>query len=148
MMEASRLLAEEDACWHDLRAALDGIEGERLELPGVTPDGWSVKDTMFHVAAWMADCAAQLERIRLGTFEDPVETVEGIERQNREWFELSRTLEMATVRTGLIAARARMLQEWSLLPTVTVAAWEWFEESGPRHYIEHTADVRAWVQSA
>lgn len=147
-MDASRLLAEEDAGWHDLRAMLDGIGEDQLEQPGVTPDGWSVKDTMFHVAAWMADCAAKLERMRLGTFEDPAGTAEDVDRQNREWFELSRTLHTATVRTGLIAARARMLQEWASLPTVTAAAWESFEESGPLHYHKHAADVRAWVRGA
>jgi hypothetical protein len=147
-MDASRIVTQEDERWHALRTTLDGIGPDRLELPGVTPEGWSVKDTMFHIAAWMADCASQLERMRLGTFEDPAETPRDIERQNREWFELSRTLDVATVRTGLIAARARMLQEWASLPAVTDVAWEWFEESGPLHYPKHTADLRAWVRSA
>jgi hypothetical protein len=147
-MDPARLVAEEAARWRDLRATLDGIDADRLEQPGVTPDGWSVKDTMFHVAVWMADCAAQLERMRLGTFEDPGETTQEIDRQNRAWFELSRTLDIATVRSAFIAARARMMQEWAWLPAVTPDAWEWFEESGPQHYAKHDLDLRTWIRGS
>src|SRR6185312_224376 len=105
-LNAARLIAEEDARWRELHAVLDGIAPDRLERPGVTPEGWSVKDTIFHVAAWMADCADQLERMRFGTFVDPLETVQGIDQLNREWFELSRTLDVATVWTELFAAHA------------------------------------------
>ena len=144
-MNIARLVAEDDAGWHAFRSMVDAVAPDRLERPGVTPEGWSVKDTMFHVAAWMADCAWQLERMRFGTFTDPLESVQGIEEQNREWFELSRTLDLPTVRTGLIAAHVRMLQEWASLPAVTTAAWEWFEESGPLHYAAHAKDLRAWL---
>lgn len=147
-MNAARLVADEDAGWRDLRAVLDGIGADRLERPGVTPDGWSAKDTVFHVAAWMADCALQLERMRFGTFVDPLETVQGIDELNRAWFELSRTLDMATVWTELFAARARMLAEWAALPAITREAWDWFEESGALHYRKHVEDLRAWSRNA
>ncbi|HEY7400725.1 MAG TPA: maleylpyruvate isomerase N-terminal domain-containing protein [Actinomycetota bacterium] len=147
-MNAARLIAEEDARWRELHEVLHGIAPDRLERPGVTPEGWSVKDTVFHVAAWMADCADQLERMRFGTFVDPLETVQGIDQLNREWFELSRTLDVATVWTELFAAHARMLAEWAALPAITRDAWDWFEESGPLHYRKHVQDLRGWIEGA
>ena len=48
---------------------------------------------MFHLAAWMQDCATQLERMRQGTFDPGEETREAIDRQNDEWFERSRTMD-------------------------------------------------------
>jgi hypothetical protein len=100
---------------------------------------------MFHIGAWMADCANQLERMRLGTFDDRIDTVQDIDRMNREWFELSRAADLQTVRAEFVAAHQRMLAEWAELPEITGAAWEWFEESGPIHYRKHLADLRAWA---
>ena len=116
-----------------------------LQRPGLTPDGWSVKDAMFHIGAWMADCANQLERMRLGTFVDRIDTIPDIERMNREWFELSKVMDLETARIELVSAHQRMLQEWAALPEITPAAWEWFEESGPIHYRKHLDDLRAWM---
>jgi len=116
-----------------------------LQQAGLTPEGWSVKDAMFHIAAWMADCANQLERMRLGTFVDRIDTVQDIERMNRDRFGVSKTMDLETARAELIAARRRMLREWAALPEVTPAAWEWFEESGPIHYRKHLGDLRAWA---
>ncbi len=145
-MDVDRLLADEESAWRELCAAFDRIPLERMDEPGLTPDGWSAKDAMFHIGAWMADCAEQLCRMRMGTFEDRVDTAADIERQNREWFELSQTMDPATVRSQFVAARTRVLHEWAELPEVTPAAWEWFEESGTLHYRKHVEDLRAWAE--
>lgn len=144
-MDVDRLLAEEESTWHELLELIGSIPQQRLEEPTVTPAGWSVKDVMFHIGAWAADCANQLERMRVGTFEDHLETREAIELKNREWFELSQTMDLATVRTEFVAARTKMLQEWAALGEVTPAAWEWLEESGPIHYRKHVDDMRRWA---
>ena len=144
MVESERLLAEEDARWRELGAEIERRSDEELEVPGVTPDGWTVKDVMFHIAAWAADCATQLERMRSGTWVRPDEDVE---RQNREWFELSRTMELDLVRAELAASRSRMVAEFGSLPQVTSDAQEWFEECGPLHYEAHLRDLRSWSPS-
>ena len=100
--DADRLAREEDAAWIDLHATFDAIDGERFEAPGVTPDGWSPKDAMFHVAAWCAEAARQLERMRLGTYVDP--SIEA-DAQNRAWFELSQRARRAD-REGRAPRRA------------------------------------------
>jgi hypothetical protein len=143
-MDVDRLLADEDAGWRALHQAIDAIPRERLEEPGVTPDGWTAKDVMFHLGAWCAECGNQLERMRMGTYEDrDWET----DRKNREWFETSQRLDVPTVQVELFAAHTRMLQEWAALEEVTASAWEWLEESGPLHYAEHLGDIHAWLGS-
>lgn len=144
MRRAAELLVDEDRAWSDLLDAFERLS-PMLEAPGLTPDGWSAKDAMFHIGAWMADCANQLERMRLGTFEDRLDTVTDIDRMNREWFEQSRAMDPETVRAEFIAAHQRMLAEWAELSEITAAAWEWLEESGPIHYRKHLTDLRAWA---
>jgi hypothetical protein len=144
--DADRLAMEEDAAWIELHATFDTIVGERFEAPGVTPDGWSPKDAMFHVAAWCAEAARQLERMRLGTYVDPM--IES-EAQNRVWFELSRGLDVPTVKAELHASRTKMRQEWCELGEhgeLTRDAIEWFEESGHIHYRDHRRELLAWLE--
>ena len=143
--DADRLAMEEDEAWIELHAVFDAIDGERFETPGVTPDGWSPKDTMFHVGAWCAEAAQQLERMRLGTYVDPL--IES-EAQNRVWFELSQGLDVSTVKAELHAARTKMRQEWYELGErgeMRREAIEWFEESGHIHYRDHRRELLAWL---
>jgi hypothetical protein len=144
-MDVARLLADEDAGWHALAAVFERIPPERFAEPTLTRGGWSPKDAMFHIGAWMADCGLQLERMRAGTFRRGEETRETIERQNQAWFELSRTMDERDVRAEFASARTRMCEEFGEMPEVTQDAWEWFEESGPLHYAEHLQDLRVFV---
>jgi hypothetical protein len=145
--ECERLAAEEDSAWADLRAAFDRVPPDRFEEPTLTTDGWSPKDAMFHVAAWCAEAANQLERMRMGTYIDPrLDT----EARNREWFEISTGLDVPTVRAELRACRTRMRQEWCELceqAGPTPDAIEWFEESAHIHYGGHRRDLSAWLES-
>jgi hypothetical protein len=144
--DAERLAAEEDAAWLEMHAAFELVPAERFEEPRLTSDGWSPKDAMFHVAAWCAEAANQLERIRLGTYVDVrIDT----ETQNREWFEISKELDGPTVRAEIHAARTMMRQEWCELcehGEATPDAVEWFEESGHIHYRGHRRELLAWLE--
>lgn len=144
-MDTVRLLREESQWWDALRGAVASVDPDRLEEPTLTPGGWSVRDVMFHVGAWCADAQVQLERMRAGTFEIRIDTVSDIERQNAEWFELSRTLDLKTCEAELASARTMMLAAWGELEEITSDAWEWFEESGPLHYAKHVRDIEAWL---
>ena len=143
--DADRLALEEDAAWIELHATFDGIAPDRLEEPRLTSDGWSPKDAMFHLGAWCAEAARQLERMRLGTY---VDTLIESDAQNRVWFEISRELDVPTVKAELHAARTKMRQEWCELSergALTSEAIEWFEESGHLHYREHRRAILAWL---
>ena len=69
-----------------------------------------------------------------------------IQALNDEWFEAGRGLEDDIVRIRFAKGRVAMRQAFSRLSEVDANAWEWFEESGPRHYEEHLADLRAFLE--
>jgi len=140
--EAERLLRDEERGWAELRAVLGRIPTDRVEEPGVTDEGWSAKDVMFHVGAWLAEAARQLERIRAGTY-----VVEGdrVEERNRAWYALSRTLDLPTVRVELASSRVIAHEALAGLVEVTPEAREWFEESAALHYAEHLPDLVRWL---
>jgi Mycothiol maleylpyruvate isomerase N-terminal domain len=145
-MDAERLAAEEGAGWREFDDLLGSLGPERLQEPGVTHEGWSPTDVMFHVSSWLTEAGLRLEQIRSGAFDaaaDP--SGEEIERMNRSWFESSRQMGAAEVRAALGSSRARMLSAWDELEEKTPDAWSWFDESGPRHYAEHLKDLRAWI---
>jgi hypothetical protein len=144
--DAERSAAEEDAEWLKLHATFERIPPDRFEEPRLTSDGWSPRDAMFHVGAWCAEAANQLERMRLDTYVDPrLDT----EAKNREWFEISKGLDVPTVKAEFHAARTRMRQEWCELceqGESTPDAVEWFEESGHIHYRGHRRELVAWLE--
>jgi hypothetical protein len=144
-VEIARLLAEEDAGWRDLRAVFEQIPTDRFEEEGVTPEGWSPKDVMFHVGAWLAECVAVLERIRAGDDAPTDVDDETVHAKNAAWFEMSRRMEAKVVRSEIEAARAQARLCFGAMAAPTREAWSWFEESGPLHYAEHAADLRAWL---
>jgi hypothetical protein len=144
--DADRLAAEEDADWLELHAVFERIPADRFEEPRLTSEGWSPKDAMFHVGAWCAEAALQLERMLMGTYVDPrIDT----ETQNRVWFEISKSLDVPTVKAGFHAARTRMRQGWCELREQGEPgpdAVEWFEESGHIHYRGHRRELLTWLE--
>lgn len=149
MSEAGRLLEEERAALEDLEGAFALVPADRFDEPSVTPEGWSPKDVMFHVAYWLDDCAEVLEGILDGSFDPSVREVETpsfVDGVNREGLRRSRLLSPAEVRRGFSQARARAVETFGALPTIAPEAREWFEESGSLHYATHAADLRRWLE--
>jgi hypothetical protein len=134
------LVDREEAAWAELRGALDAFAPEQLEAASLNADGWSPKDVMFHIGAWLAEAGKQLERMRTGTFVDPELDTDEV---NARWLEVSRSLDVEAAEAELMSSRTRMLQALEALPEITAVAQEWFEESGDVHYLEHLPELRA-----
>ena len=137
-------LRAEDEGWTELKSLLDALSPEQMLEPGLTPEGWSVKDLLWHLGAWSAEAGIMLERIRTGTY-DGWGQAASVDELNARFLEEGRRVDLATAKSELYAARNRALMEWAGLPKVTPEAEEWFRESGPEHYQEHLDDLRAWV---
>jgi len=137
------LLADEDRKWLELTELFGDVPPERFHESSVTEEGWSPKDVMYHVAAWAEEAATVLGRIAAGTHtgNDP-----DTQALNEEWFEVGRGLDDDVVRIRFAKGRTAMRQAFTRLPEVDAAAWEWFEESGPRHYEEHLPDLLAFLE--
>jgi hypothetical protein len=138
------LLRSEDQGWAELRSLLDALSPQQMLEPGLTPEGWSVKDLLWHLGAWSAEAGVMLERIRTGTY-DVKDQATNVDELNARFLDEGRRVDLATAKSELYAARNRALMEWAALPKVTPEAEEWFRESGPEHYQEHLDDLRAWV---
>jgi hypothetical protein len=135
------LLERDDAGWTELRSLIGGLTPGQLEEKGYQQD-WSVKDLTAHIGCWFAEAAVMLERMRMGTYaREPIDE----DDLNRQWFETWRDKDLPTVKTELMAARARMLEEWDRLPDADEDARRWFYESTAEHYEDHIPRLREWV---
>lgn len=148
MGRREELLREEAEGWQELNELIDRMTPEQVRVPGYTPDGWAVRDLMWHVARWSDDTARVLGEMAAGTWdgEDPSLQPGWTERANRRWFEESLRMELGTVRAEWNAARRRLLERFGALDELTPEADEWFDETGPIHYAKHLPDLRAWAQ--
>ena len=142
-MDVEGLLADEERGWLELTDVFGDVPPERFDEPSVTDEGWSPKDVMYHVAAWSEEAAKVLGRIAAGTHREGEPDVQTL---NEEWFEQGRGLDDDVVRIRFAKGRVAMRQVFSRLPEVDTSAWEWFEESGPRHYEEHLPDLRSFLE--
>ncbi|HEX2424365.1 MAG TPA: maleylpyruvate isomerase N-terminal domain-containing protein [Actinomycetota bacterium] len=134
----------EAVTWGAVVKELDRIPPDRAETPGAGPAGWTVKDVVFHLAAWCDEAAGQLSAIREGRYVGPdIDT----DARNKECLRASRTIDASTARLRLERARARMLAEWSALSEPPTPAMEWFAESGDEHYREHLPELRAFADA-
>jgi hypothetical protein len=137
------LVGKEDAAWKELSDLLGRVPDDRMEEPGVTDDGWTVKDLIWHIACWSAMSGRELERIRMGTYE---ETDSDTDTLNAEFEAEGREMDLASVRIELGSARNRALSEWAQVTELSPEAEEWFYESGAEHYADHLPDLRRWVE--
>jgi hypothetical protein len=142
-MDVERLLADEERGWLAFTEAFGHVPPDRFDEPSVTDEGWSPKDVMYHVAAWAEETAKVLGRIAAGTHREGHRDVQAL---NEEWHEVGRGLDDDVVRIRFAKGRVAMRQAFTRLSEVDTSAWEWFEESGPRHYEEHLPDLRAFLE--
>ncbi len=143
-MDVEALLADERERWARLRAVFEQVPSQRFEDPGVTPDGWSPKDLLYHVVAWVNEGVDALDRERSGG--TAPEGGEDVDAKNARFFRTSQGMTAKDVRSAIEPARERMIASFTQLDEVTPDAREWFEESGSIHYAEHERDLRGWLE--
>jgi Mycothiol maleylpyruvate isomerase N-terminal domain len=142
-MDAARLLEAEDRGWLELTEVFGDIDPDRFEEPSLNVEGWSPKDAMYHVARWAEEAATVLGRIAAGTHVSTDVDTDGL---NASWLEEGKGLDTDIVRLRFSKGRTAMRQAFESLGEVDADAWEWFEESGPRHYAEHLPDLRSFLE--
>lgn len=142
-MDPDRLLEEEDRGWLELTEVFGDVPPDRFEEPSLNVEGWTPKDAMYHVARWAEEAATVLRRIAAGTHREGDLDTDGL---NEEWLEQGRDVEADIVRLRFAKGRTAMRQAFESLDQVDAIAWEWFEESGPRHYEEHLPDLRTFLE--
>jgi hypothetical protein len=142
------ILAAEREGWAELEAVIASMPEDAIERPGVTPDGWSVKDTMWHVAKWWEDFVGAVPGFADPAFDPDDETAEQVEAMNREWFDESRALPLEVVRERWRRSRDAGVAAFEAMREPTRVAEEWFTECGLIHYEKHLIDLRPWARDA
>jgi hypothetical protein len=127
--------------WHEIHSLVDGLTPEERLKPGYYPEGWTVRDLMAHLGAWLAEGGIQLEQIGAGTYQEGELDVEAA---NQRFFEATRGVPFDIVYVQAWASRWRMLGVWRDLTDTSYAAARWLSKVGPQHYDDHLPGLREW----
>jgi hypothetical protein len=138
-----RDLPGETEAWNRLHGIIDRITADIAELPGYFDEGWTAKDAIGHLGAWMARGATVLRQIAAGTYR---EGEIDIDAENARFLEAMRDVPLDTVHLQVAAAHAELLRAWTQLPEVTPEAAYWVRKAGPEHYAEHLPRLESWVE--
>jgi hypothetical protein len=138
-----RELPGEAEAWQRLHAIIDRVTPDIAELPGYFEEGWTAKDAIGHLGAWMARGATVLRQIAAGTYR---EGEIDIDAENERYLEALRDVPLDTVHLQAAAAHAELLRAWSQLPEITPEAAYWVRKAGPEHYAEHLPRLESWVE--
>jgi hypothetical protein len=128
--------------WHEFHSLVDTLTPGELLQPGYYPEGWTARDVVGHVGAWLAEGGLLLEQMHAGTY---VEGELDVDASNARFFELMRDLPLEVIHLQAWAARWRLLSAWSMLHEVTPPARTWLAKSTSEHYEEHLPRLREWV---
>ena len=138
-----RELPGEAEAWQRLHAVIDRVTPDIAELPGYFEEGWTAKDAIGHLGAWMARGATVLRQIAAGTYREGEIDVDA---ENARYLEALRDVPLDTVHLQAAAAHAELLRAWSQLPEITPEAAYWVRKAGPEHYAEHLPRLESWVE--
>ncbi len=136
------ILAHEASTWSEVHGLIDSLTPAEAGKPGYYREGWTAKDALGHIGAWLAEAGIVLEQINAGTYRlDEID----VEPMNVRFLDALRDVPYDDIRAHASAARTRMLQALRALPEVTDEALRWVRKSGPDHYREHLPRLRAWI---
>jgi hypothetical protein len=123
-----------------------------------SPDGWSVKDVMAHIAFWEDHVLARLKEAGRGERPQLLGgiTEEEVNRINQETLSRSRGRPLDEVKDEFQRAHRELINEikaipenedspwWALWPDADIP-WRLIQSDTCYHYEEHMATLRVWV---
>ncbi len=137
------ILADMDAAYQDLKAALAGLTDAEKQTPGAA-GRWRVKDVLSHLARW-DDVAYQEMTLELQGTPSGIDYNNYLETNDR-WEREDWDRPLAEAEAHFEAAHARVMD---LLRGLPDAQWTrpiraWAKHAVWHHYPEHTAWIREW----
>ena len=136
------VFAREATAYQAFALAVAAIPIERREGP-VLPDGWSVKDVLWHVIHWWREGVTTFLAMHAGTYEE-AETGEDLtDATNARVLEESRSMSLTDVEEAVTAARTALLEAFAPVATVPEAVGLFVSET-IEHYEEHLPTLRAF----
>ncbi len=151
MADPVGLAAELDASREAFLAALEEVDVELVTVPGVIGE-WSVRDVVFHVAAWCEHGARALELAVGGRAAEFAYSTDETDAMNERILAEGRSISPSDALRREEAAhgalRDRILAASALALAERLGNGDTLEEviryDGPDHYREHTEHLRAW----
>lgn len=139
MDRKAQMMRDEDERHIEFAALIERLSPEEMLEPTLNADGWSVKDLLWHMAAWNAESARELERIVAGTYTHRDYDTDEL---NRRFMAEGEHHDLATVKTEWLATRNQALKAWEAIGEITPQAIEWFYGSGAEHLDDHLPELR------
>ena len=137
------LLELERDRWALFQTLLSEVPPSRADEPSVTPEGWSVRDLVWHVASWNSLVAAQLESMRVGTFDEAFDW--NTDENNERFLAAGRSVAYADAMTALEDSRTRVINAMQQLEEVSPRALELFSEPAYMHVDDHLPELRHFL---
>lgn len=133
----------ERAGWYEIAELVRSLTPDECLVPGYYADpDWTVRDVIAHLGTWLAEAAAQFERMVGGTYEGHDIDIDGLNAELLAAMD-GQPWEVAWVQAN--AGRSQLLGAWMLLGEPSVEATWWIRKAGSDHYSEHLGRLRAWV---
>jgi hypothetical protein len=129
--------------WSQLEQLLGEVPPSRTEEPSLTPEGWSVRDLVWHLACWNDVVATQLESMRAGTFDDRFEWNTDV--NNARFLASGRSVTYRETLSALEASRTRVIRAAEQLEELTARAVELFSEPAFQHVDDHLPELRRFL---
>ena len=142
-----QLLAEAEAAYAELHAAIDGIPEARMTE--VWLGTWSAREILVHLSGWHREMIPAFARLGRGQSPYPDGTsYDDFDAWNARFVEAKRGAKVADVLGELDASHRAFVAAAAALPGAELApggsAHSMFTGTGPEHYREHTEQIRAW----
>jgi len=141
---SEELLAIERERWRQLVELLDEVPTGRSEDPSLNPEGWSVRDAVWHLACWNDVVATQLESMRAGTFDEGFDWQQ--EENNARFLATGRAVAYETARASSDDSRVRVVRAMEDLREITARAIELFSEPAYKHIDDHLPENQRFLR--
>jgi hypothetical protein len=141
----NEMLDLERVRWDQLQRLLYEIPIDRFDEPTLNPDGWSVRDLLWHLARWNEVIAEQLELMNAGTFDERFDW--NTEENNAVFMAEGRSVSVEDALSALAASRQKSIDSMRRLPdALPPRAGELFSESAYRHLDDHLLELTDFVE--
>ncbi|MBK6434158.1 MAG: DinB family protein [Anaerolineae bacterium] len=151
-MTHEEILAQEDAGWQALMAAVEGLSDADWLLPGAAGE-WTLKNVAAHLCSWQEETLnvlPDMARQIIAGVKEPRRY--DIDAWNAEQYAQRQEQSLAEVRSGLLTTRAALLAMIQRMPAEWLARYKhmrnWIAAVTYEHYAEHVEMIHAWRAAA
>jgi hypothetical protein len=134
------LLALERDRWATLMHLVNEVPESRRHETSLTPEGWSVRDLVWHLGCWNDVVTEQLQQMQAGTFDDRFDWQ--TEENNARFLTTGHAVTFAQALAALERSRVNVIRAMQGLDDVTPRALELFSETTYMHLDDHVPELR------